>query len=241
MRGALYTADGPAAVRAVSDQSISETPQYAGDAALLGLAQWVEGSAAIAERCAAVLRDRGGDGDSDLADELEAALGRQPISLLASVPVDLDELSGQLEGDPEFTGGRIDLRTGEVYPDSYFDDPAAWRDSGDDEEEGEEEEGEDEKTDSDRWLWIDSHGSRAGYQDMVEFRDTVHDQRLAAMLDVALDGRGAFRRFKGVLDDVPAELDRWHRLEDDRRRGRARSWLAGQGYRAAVPREPRHP
>jgi hypothetical protein len=32
------------------------------------------------------------------------------------LPVDLEELAGILEGDPLSVGGRIDIRTGEVWP-----------------------------------------------------------------------------------------------------------------------------
>lgn len=34
-----------------------------------------------------------------------------------------------------------------------------------------------------------------------------------------------------ALADVPGELDRCHRFADDRRRGRARAWLADHRYR----------
>jgi len=70
---------------------------------------------------------------------------------------------------------------------------------------------------------------------MVQFAATVTDPGLADRLDIALDGRGAFRRFKDVLGRYPEELGRWLAFSDDRRRGRARSWLAGAGFRPAVP------
>lgn len=46
------------------------------------------------------LRHRASDGDDDLADALEAALGMAPQPLLRPIPVDLDELADALEGDP---------------------------------------------------------------------------------------------------------------------------------------------
>jgi hypothetical protein len=36
--------------------------------------------------------------------------------MLRALPVDLEELAGILEGDPLSGGGRIDIRTGEVWP-----------------------------------------------------------------------------------------------------------------------------
>ena len=41
----------------------------------------------------------------------------------------------------------------------------------------------------------------------------------------------AFRRFKDVLARWPGELDRYFAFSDERHRGRARAWLAEEGYR----------
>ena len=76
---------------------------------------------------------------------------------------------------------------------------------------------------------------------MAEFLETVADERLASRLDRALGGRGAFRRFKDELAEAPGELARFHRFADDRRRGRARHWLALSGLRPAVPVEAASP
>ena len=60
----------------------------------------------------------------------------------------------------------------------------------------------------------------------------------AARLGVAIEGRGAFRRFKDVLSRWPELLDRWYAFSEDRQRGRARAWLAAEGY-APAPRQSR--
>ena len=61
----------------------------------------------------------------------------------------------------------------------------------------------------------------------VEFDDRgTGADRLAR----AISGRGAFRRFKDVLFDRPGLLTRWYAFSNDRQRGRARSWLAAEGY-----------
>jgi hypothetical protein len=67
------------------------------------------------------------------------------------------------------------------------------------------------------------------------FTGTVTDPVLAGRLDVALNGRGAFRRFKDVLVAWDDELERWYRFSNERQRGRARSWLADAGYTVAAP------
>ena len=53
----------------------------------------------------------------------------------------------------------------------------------------------------------------------------------AQQLAIAIEGRGAFRRFKDVLARWPGELERWYALSEQRQRGRARSWLTEAGYR----------
>jgi len=234
LRGAVNTGDGRAAMAAIERRPDLETLQYAGDGLRLALAQGVAGAALRAAGHIAALRDRDLDGDEDLALELEVMLGLAQAPALRGLPIDLDELSLALEGDPLLTGGRLDLRTGDVeqigplYESDYFDEFGESTDR----EVGEAD---------DRWLRFHSLGSRPGFRDMEEFRETVADERLATRLDRALRGRGAFRRFKDELADVPGELARFRRSSDDRRRGRARQWLAGSGLRPTLPGEPASP
>jgi hypothetical protein len=242
LRGALYTGDGHAAMAAIERGPDLDTVQYTGDSLLLALAHGVTGAARRAREHLAALRDQDLDGDEDLAIELEAMLGLAQGPALRDLPVDLDDLSLALEGDPLLTGGRLDLRTGEVqqigppYETDFLDEigepdrgEADWADDLEDGRPG------------DRWRRFDSLGSRSGFRDIVELQDTVADERLAARLDRALGGRGAFRRFKDELADVPGELARFHRFTDDRRRGRARQWLGESGLRPTVPAEPASP
>jgi len=84
--------------------------------------------------------------------------------------------------------------------------------------------------DEDRWLWVTCEGSGDGYRDMQAFIATVADPGHADRLEIAIQGRGAFRRFKDVLERWPEELDRWFAFSEERRRGRARAWLADAGY-----------
>ena len=145
---------------------------------------------------------------------------------LRPLPVDLDELAGILEGDPMYGGGRVDLATGEVWPEPAIDYA---REIG--------QEDEDESDDPDKWLWVHCEGSRDGYRDMDLFIETVCDPGRADRLEIAISGRGAFRRFKDVLARWPGELDRWYAFSAERQRGRARAWLAEAGYyvRKGIP------
>jgi len=65
---------------------------------------------------------------------------------------------------------------------------------------------------------------------MERFIRTVRDPGRGDRLEIAISGRGAFRRFKDVLGRWPAELDRWYAFSAERQRGLARAWLADSGY-----------
>jgi hypothetical protein len=68
---------------------------------------------------------------------------------------------------------------------------------------------------------------------MAAFIDSIDDDGRGDRLSIAIQGRGAFRRFKDVLGRWPDELERWYEFSSERKRGRARAWLAAIGYRAA--------
>src|SRR4029077_11878749 len=136
----------------------------------------------------AALRERGWGGDEELADQLDALLGTGTIPLLRPIPVDLDELPTVLEGDAAFGGGRLALLTGQVWPQAAIDYARET-----------DEEDEEQADDPARWLWVHCQGSGAGYHDMVDFIGTVDDPGRADRLGIAMEGRGAFRRFKDVL------------------------------------------
>jgi hypothetical protein len=221
LRTADYVGDGGAAVRLLSETPFDEVLQLAGEALLTALAQGVDGAPELAARCAEQLRDRFWLGDEELADELDSALARGPARLLRTVPVELDALSRFLEGDPVEAGGRLDLKTGEVWPQDL-----GLLDSVLPSEEAEPEEG--------RWLAVERQGSRDGHGDMELFIEHLDDPRLAELLTVAIQGKGAFRRFQDALTNYPDESERFYIFSDERHRGRARSWLAEEGYRPAV-------
>ena len=221
LRGAVYRGEGASVVEVLRGRLTDDVLQLAGDGLLDAVAGNVEGAAELAAQCAAALRERWWDGDEELADQLEAVAGQGATPLLRPLAVDLDELASFLEGDPLFGGARIDLKTGELRPDhSRYDE------QGEDEDDDEE----------DRWLYVERHGSHEGYRDMELFIATVDDREVADRLEIAISGKGAFRRFKDVLSRWPEELGRYFVLRDERQRGRARAWLTAQGYRPAGAR-----
>jgi hypothetical protein len=228
-RGLLRGArgDGAALVQFLINEPWPEHAlQLIGDGLLVALGQGVPEASRAASECVAALRERDWEGDDELADSLEARLGTAPIRLLRPLAVDLEELADVLEGDPVYSGGRIDLRTGQVWPASAIEyaEESAELDPGDE--------------DMDRWLRVNATGSRSGYQDMKVFISDIDDPDVADRLSIAISGPGAFRRFRDTLSRWPDLFTRWHAFSDDRQRGRTRAWLAEEGYTPTPPPAP---
>jgi hypothetical protein len=80
-----------------------------------------------------------------------------------------------------------------------------------------------------RYVDIPRRPSYEGYNLMVEFANTVKSRGLREKLDIALDGKGAFRRFKNVLKNHPDEEKRWFAFKDERMRQDVRDWLHSIG------------
>ena len=76
-----------------------------------------------------------------------------------------------------------------------------------------------------RYELIPKVESFGGYRDMQAFIATVENEHLAELLEVAINGKGAFRRFKDVLLNYPEERERWFKFKDDRMEERALEWL----------------
>lgn len=60
-----------------------------------------------------------------------------------------------------------------------------------------------------RFVHLDPASSREQYRWMERFVQSVEDPTLRERLILAIDGKGAFRRFKDVLLSYPIERDRW--------------------------------
>lgn len=130
--------------------------------------------------------------------------------------VDLDTLCEALE-DHSGTQWFLDRATGKVF--AFF------------------EEGPDDEDERDLTL-VDPIPGHEAYGDMQDFVSTVANARARDLLGRAIEGRGAFRRFKDTLIEFPDLRDVWFRFHDARMRRRAIEWLEGNGYlaRAAAQR-----
>ncbi|MFC1849671.1 UPF0158 family protein [candidate division CSSED10-310 bacterium] len=56
--------------------------------------------------------------------------------------------------------------------------------------------------------------SREGYELMMDFIEKVYNQQLKSKLMSAVQGKGAFRRFKEVLTKFPHEQEKWYLYQD---------------------------
>ena len=76
-------------------------------------------------------------------------------------------------------------------------------------------------------LCIDPLPSSVWYGDMADFAELVTDERAGRRLTRALQGRGAFRRFRDeIYDRFPDLLPTWTKFRETRARRRAVEWLA---------------
>ena len=225
LRLLLAHGDSERVLDGLADDWPAEALQLAGDGLLRAVIGGASRGADLARRCATELRFREWDGDAELADLLEATLGIGPAPPLRPIAVDLEDLAMVLEGDPVHSGGRIDLRTGEVWPAAAIEYA---------QDTGELDADDDDAQDDDRWLSVRCQGSRDGYRDMELFAARIGDAGLGSRLERALTGRGVFRRFRDVLAGSPRHLQDWYAFRDERQRGRARGWLASEGY-SSIP------
>lgn len=76
-----------------------------------------------------------------------------------------------------------------------------------------------------RYLAIPEMDSREAYRQMLEFAEKVEDKALQEKLEIALDGKGAFRRFKNVLYDYPKQRQKWFDFRSEKTRKRIKEWL----------------
>ncbi len=82
---------------------------------------------------------------------------------------------------------------------------------------------------------IEPASSREQYRWMERFVASVTDEPLRERLLIAIDGKGAFRRFKDVLLAYPAERERWFSYRTELLRYQMQLWL---DQVAIQPKEP---
>ena len=133
------------------------------------------------------------------------------------LPVNLSDLIDAFESGSVENRYFIDLETGEIiYINDYFTDEELKKEI----EEGFET----------RYIEIPYIETEIKYQDMLDFVDTVKDANLKEKLYIALDGKGAFRRFKDVLLNYPRERERWFKFSNEKMEERVLEWLESENY-----------
>ena len=133
------------------------------------------------------------------------------------VPADMRELCNAFEDSSDDHRYYLDLETGEIILD-FLDST--------------EREELDEMIDEDsqeRYRYLPIAESHDGYEDMKEFIETVKGTYLIEKLYIAISGRGAFRRFKDVLNSYPKERERWFKFKDKKVMERVNEWLEEEG------------
>jgi predicted nucleotidyltransferase len=134
------------------------------------------------------------------------------MTMLDLKSVNLGELSAALEDHSYENTWWLDPETGEVV---------LWNDYAEEEGEPDPEE---------RGLRpIEPTPSGEGYGDMEDFIELVRDIRARGLLGRAIEGRGAFRRFKDTLFEFPELREAWFRFHDVRLERRAIEWLVDEG------------
>ncbi len=86
--------------------------------------------------------------------------------------------------------------------------------------------------DLDRQVAIPRNESRDDHDVMGRFAATVGDEEMASLLEVALHGKGAFARFREVIQRDRDLEESWFAFKDEADRARARQWLAELGIEA---------
>lgn len=236
VRRAAHATDLPALVHAVTGSDLRHALQQVGGALLTALresggaqtAGLTEPGAETVRLLASVgarLRERGWTGDDTLAEEIDSELlaTESPLRPLA---VNLSELIDIMSsGGESRSEGRLNLDTGEITAYSLFGD--RFDDYGQDQEDEDE-----DVPDVEQWTnvaYIES-GGRDGWYDMADFADLQHDLNIADRLRRAIEGRGAFRRFREAVDQLDLHTA-WLEFSNDRELGRARQFLAEEGVR----------
>lgn len=129
---------------------------------------------------------------------------------LQDVPVDWEALEDAFENNAPEVHSYLHVKTGEVLRvvDGIADPDMHSRIALDSE-----------------YMRIDPVSSREQYRWMERFIPTVEDLEIQRRLGVAIDGKGAFRRFKDVLMSFSAERERWFTFRSERLRVFMEAWL----------------
>lgn len=138
------------------------------------------------------------------------------------VPINWTELETAFERNSPDTESFLDLRAGDVVTVTqgaidYAEQRAKVQAGGD------------------RYLRIEPAASREQYKWMERFVAGVTDEALKERLIIAIDGKGAFRRFKDVLLNYPTERERWFTYRGNLLHWHMQKWLEKEGLRPENP------
>lgn len=136
------------------------------------------------------------------------------MMMLALDAVDLDVLAEALEDNSHEGSWWINPTSGAIDYCSVDDDADEFEERG--------------------LAFIDPIDSHEAYDDMASFVNRVRASRPRDLLERAIQGRGAFRRFKDTLFEFPDLRQEWFAFHDRRMRERALRWLADSDLVAAV-------
>jgi hypothetical protein len=221
---AAATRDAVQLGRLLTEPGVERRLQELGEAVVSLLEHDRAAAAGLAHALAASLTAREWPGDGALA-ELLLELTEDRQSEHRRVRADLDGVADLLEGPADMGfGGVLDCRTGDTWPAALIDD---WAGEGDPP---------DPDAAPDLYLFIPHAGSREAWEDMRDFATDVEVDAIRAQLLDAIDGRGAFSRFRRILARHEELRARWYAYSAETRAGRARDWLAAEGYAAMPPR-----
>lgn len=151
------------------------------------------------------------------SDKPSSDAGGQPLQ---DVPVDWEALEDAFENNAPEVHSYLHLTTGEVLRvvDGIADPEMHARIASDP-----------------TYMRIEPVSSREQYRWMERFIPMVEDAALRDQLTAAIDGKGAFRRFKDVLMGYSTERERWFAFRSERLRVFMEAWLTAHGLRP-VPR-----
>ncbi|MCL2449092.1 MAG: UPF0158 family protein [Polyangiaceae bacterium] len=138
---------------------------------------------------------------------------------LREVPVDWEALEDAFENNAPEVHSYLHLATGEVLRvvDGVADPQMHVRIASDG-----------------NYLRIDPVSSREQYRWMERFIPMVDETDLRGNLAQAIDGKGAFRRFKDVLMNFATERERWFAFRSERLRTFMEAWLNAHAIQAVA-------
>jgi hypothetical protein len=139
-----------------------------------------------------------------------------PSGPVREVPVDWEALEDAFENNAPEVHSYLHLTTGEVLRvvDGVADPQMHVRIASDG-----------------NYLRVDPVSSREQYRWMERFIPMVENGDLRGKLTQAIDGKGAFRRFKDVLMTYGLERERWFAFRSERLRTFMEAWLAAHAIK----------